>query len=762
LLHSYGRERAGVERAQLDVSRALMQAIDRELSSARAALEALATSPSLDAHDLRAFRTQAIEVLHARPGNVLVMCDASLRQVTNTGRPDGAALPPHGNPAGVERVFDAGRPMVSDLYIGPTVGRLLSSVDVPVVRGGQVRYVLSMQYFGERLGAILERQQAPPGATVTIYDGMGRIVWSSRARLAEVGQRASSPLVAGFALGPEGIVDEAGADGAARVTVFSRSSLSDWTVAIALQRSVLNASLWRSLEWIVLGGCALLVLGMALVAVVGTRIEAAVRGLVRPAIALGHGEQVVLPPLHLDEALDVGHALVQTAALLRERTLQRDEAEHAERTVRDAKRAIERSEAFLRGIFEATPDGIFLVGHDCRVTRANAQAERMFGYPPGALEGVALDALLVEAGASPMPVCERLRTVPAHSSLAGATHLRGLRRGGAAFPADAMANPLPERALLIVTVRDVSVGWEQEDALRRALDDKSTLLKELYHRVKNNLQLIISLFNLQARSMRDAGTQRALLEAANRVRAMSLVHERLYQSRTLGAIALDEYIGELCEQLASAASAHGRGIALALDVAPLDVGLDIAVPLGLLLNELVSNSLKHAFPERRRGTIRVTLGREAALEGAPDSQVHDALLRLTVSDDGIGLPPDADRTSTQTFGLRLVGALSDQLHAELSFENHGGACITLAFHAPCAGKRDTARPGDANVGAAMAPGCAPDSGLNSGPRPGPDPGPDTGPNPESAPEAGTAPPAQAASGHAPQSAPERAAASAPR
>jgi len=676
-LHSYGRERAGIERASQDVSRALMQAIDRELSSAQAALQALATSPSLDAHDLRAFHAQAIEVLHARPGNVLVATDPDLRQVINTGLPFGALLPRHGNANQIRKVFANARPLVSDLYVGPTVNRLLSSVDVPVVRDGQVRYVLSMQYFGERLGAILERQQTLPGAPVTIYDGQARIVWSSRARPAEVGQRASSALAAGFALGPEGTVDESGLDDGGQVTVFSRSSLSDWTVAIALQRSVLTASLWRALEWIVLGGCALLALGIGLVALVGTRIEAALRGLVRPAVALGQGEQVVVPPLPLDEALEVGHALVQAAALLRERTLQRDEAERAERVLRDAKRELEQSEAFLRGIFEETPDGILLVGPDGKVTRANVHAERMFGYAGGTLEGLALDALLLESGETPGSVHERMRTAPARSGMAGTTHLRGRCNDGTVFAADAMANPLPGRALLIVTVRNVSAGWEQEEALRHALEDKNTLLKELYHRVKNNLQLIISLFNLQARTLRDGRAQRALSEAASRVRAMSLVHERLYQSRSLGTICLDDYVGELCDQLASAGAAARRGIAIVLEVAPVDVGLDLAVPLGLLLNELVSNSLKHAFPEGRRGTIRVTL----ALQAGEGGDKAEETLRLTVHDDGIGLPPDVDRTTLPTLGLRLVSALSEQLHAKLVFENRDGACVTLIFHA---------------------------------------------------------------------------------
>jgi len=678
-LHAYGRERAGVERASQDVARALMQAIDRELGSARAALEALATSPSLDARDLAAFRAQASAVLYSRPGNVVVMSDASLQQVLNTGQPDGAALPRHGDPESVRRVFRGAGALVSDLYIGPAAGRLLTSVDVPVLRGGQVRYVLSMQYFGERLGQILERQRAPPGATVTMYDGRARIVWSSHARRVDVGQHASTALAAGMALGPEGTVDEVGPDGRARVTLFSRSSLSDWTVAIALQRTLLNAGLWRALASIVLIGCGLLVLGMALVVTIGARLEAAIRRLVGPAFALGRGEPLVLPPLPLDEVREVAHALVQAAALLQERTAQRDEAERAERLLREAKRTLEQSEAFLHGIFEATPDGILLVAPDCRVTRANAQAERLFGYPAGCLDGAMLDGLLVEPGAAQGRVCARMHASPPRSGMAGTGHLRGMRRDGSAFPADAMANPLPGQALLIVTVRDVRAGWEQAQALRQALEDKNTLLKELYHRVKNNLQLIISLFNLQARCLDNQDARRALADAADRVRAMALVHERLIQSRTLGAIGLPEYVGDVCRQLASAASSEQRGIDMVLDVAPLDVGLDIAVPLGLLLNELVSNSLKHAFLEGRRGTIRVTLEPEPA--SIPSAE--DAALRLTVRDDGIGLPPLADRTSAETFGLKLVGALSDGLHGQLLFENRGGACISLLFHAHC-------------------------------------------------------------------------------
>jgi len=678
--YSYQRERAGIERTTRDVSRALMQAIDRELASAQGAMQALATSPNLDNGDLHAFYGQAVEVLNFRPGNFLLLSDDHGRQVMNTHVPFGQPLPLHGNQAELHEVFSTGRPAVSDLYVGPTVRRLLTSVDVPVLRKGRVTHVLSMQYFGERLGAILERQNILPNATATIYDSNARIVWRSRGSKDDVGRRADKNLAARLARDREGIVDETGPDGAPYVTVFSRSAVSDWSVAIALRRSALSAALTHSLAWIATGSLVMFALGLVLVRAIGSRIERSIGGLVRPAIELGYGGPVTLPPLHLREAKDVGHALMQAAALLRERTTQRDDAERAERQLRDANREIERSEAFLRGIFEETPDGVLLVGHDCRVTRANAQAEQLFGYGHGELAGKPIDDLLVETGPAARPLCERVRAAPLRRGLDGASQLHGRRRDGGNFPADAMASPLRERALVILTVRDMTENWEQEEALRRTLEDKNTLLKELYHRVKNNLQLIISMFNLQVRTLPEGLARQTLQEAAGRVRTMALVHERLYQSRTLSSIALDEYVTELCDQLAVAASAAQRGIVMRVEAEPVEVGLDLAVPLGLLLNELVSNSLKHAFPEGRHGHIEVRVARE-----------QDGAMRLSVGDDGIGLPSDFDRTRINTLGLRLVSALSGQLRARFEIESRDGVLATLVFSlagaAPCSAQR---------------------------------------------------------------------------
>lgn len=673
--HSYEHERAGIEQRALDLSRALVLAIDRELAGAQGALQALATSPSLDGPDPAALYAQATDLLRGRPGTILLLSGQDGRRLVDTHLPFGAPLPPHGNPAQLRRVFATGLPLVSDLAADPAVPRRLTSVDVPVRRQGRVRYVLSMLYPGERLGAILERRNMLPAATATIYDGAGAIVWRSRGARGDVGRHAGAALAAALGRAPEGIVGEQGPDGTPGMTAFSRSTMSNWAVAITLPRSALSAALWRSLAWIALGALAMFALGLALVHAIGARIEASIVGLVNPAIALGYGGPVALPPLHLREAKDVGHALVQAAALLRERTSQRDAAERARQALSEASQEIERSEAFLRGIFEETPDGVLLVGRDCLITRANAQAEQLFGYAQGGLAGLAIDALLAETGKASRPMCAQVWAAPMRRDLDGETQLHGRRRDGVRFPVDVMASPLRGGALVILTVRDMSAKWEQEETLRRTLDDKDTLLKELHHRVKNNLQLIISLFNLQVRSLSGERARQAMLDAAARVRAIALLHERLYQSPTLSSIALDEYVTELCEQLAGAASAASRGIVLRVDAAPVQLGLDLAVPLGLLLNELVSNCLKHAFPDGRHGQILVR-----AVRG------HGAEMHLSVEDDGVGLAADFDRTSTDTLGLRLVYALGEQLHGQFSLQNRagdrGGVLATLVFSAP--------------------------------------------------------------------------------
>jgi len=212
------------------------------------------------------------------------------------------------------------------------------------------------------------------------------------------------------------------------------------------------------------------------------------------------------------------------------------------------------------------------------------------------------------------------------------------------------------------TGTDVTERNRQQQVVHAALQEKETLLQEVYHRVKNNLQVVQSLLSLRRRSLADGVERAAIDDSIQRVRAMALVHEKLYQSGNLAAVSLADYTGDLLRQLDEAAGARGRGIALRQKIDVIETGLDAAVPFGLLLCELVTNSLKHAFPDDGPGEICVTLSRHGP-NGA----------ELTVSDNGVGLPPGKNPFDNRSMGLKLASSLARQLGGELQVRPAAGA-----------------------------------------------------------------------------------------
>ena len=183
-----------------------------------------------------------------------------------------------------------------------------------------------------------------------------------------------------------------------------------------------------------------------------------------------------------------------------------------------------------------------------------------------------------------------------------------------------------------------------------SLTEKEVLLKEIHHRVRNNLQIVSSLLNLQSEHVRDVSTLAALRESQDRVRAMAQIHEKLYQSEGLSQIDVADYVRSMGASLFASYGVRGDVLALHLEVDEVKLGLDTAIPCGLIINELISNALKHAFPDGRRGEVRVEL--RAAGEG-------DLLLR--VSDDGVGFPDGFEPRRSKSLGLQLVQALAEQL-----------------------------------------------------------------------------------------------------
>ncbi len=240
-----------------------------------------------------------------------------------------------------------------------------------------------------------------------------------------------------------------------------------------------------------------------------------------------------------------------------------------------------------------------------------------------------------------------------------------------------------ERERLVGALQDLTRELEQRveqrtrdlvaayDEIHKSLREKEVLLKEIHHRVKNNLQVVSSLLSLQRERVADPVARKTLEESQARVRSMALVHEKLYRSRDLASVNFDEYVRDLVSTLEDSLAMRERGITITVDVGGVRLGIDQAIPCGLIVNELVTNALKHAFPEGRTGTIHVAL---RAVGDPALSQVE-----LVVSDDGVGLPTQVDVRATRSFGLDRVMTFAEQLGATVETTRDHGTQFAFRF-----------------------------------------------------------------------------------
>jgi PAS domain S-box-containing protein len=217
--------------------------------------------------------------------------------------------------------------------------------------------------------------------------------------------------------------------------------------------------------------------------------------------------------------------------------------------------------------------------------------------------------------------------------------------------------------------RDITERKQAEEVIQASLREKETLLREIHHRVKNNMQVISSLFNLQAEHITDEKARRMLKDGQLRIRSMALIHEKLYQSRNLSKIDFADYLRTLSEHLFQFFKDEADRSRLETDLEHIHLDINSAVPCGLIINELVSNALRHAFPEGRKGVIRIGMRREG-----------DGTVELRIADDGVGIPEGVDFRDTESLGLQIVNLLVGQLEGTIELDRKEGTAFTITFH----------------------------------------------------------------------------------
>ncbi len=240
---------------------------------------------------------------------------------------------------------------------------------------------------------------------------------------------------------------------------------------------------------------------------------------------------------------------------------------------------------------------------------------------------------------------------------------------------------------VICTAEDITERKRAEDQIRASLKEKEVLLQEIHHRVKNNLQVVASLLSMQERTTKDKDAAAILADSRNRINTMALIHSQLYESKNLSEVTMKGFVDTLLRQLFMSYQVQDTRVTEVVRVADCPFPISIAVPIGLILNELLSNASKHAFCGRKEGTIKIVL--DASDEGKWDEwggESGGGRISLIVSDDGVGLPRGFDIGATPTLGLRLVKILvTEQLHGNLEITDRsdsrdgGGTTFKIEF-----------------------------------------------------------------------------------
>lgn len=327
--------------------------------------------------------------------------------------------------------------------------------------------------------------------------------------------------------------------------------------------------------------------------------------------------------------------------------------------------ALEENKERYQTYAELSFDAIFEIDLDGQIIDCNGRACELFGYTRDELLAMNVRELTPE---------KYIDKLPHELSPAITTDDKVLQRiykkkDGSTFPSEINTKHYKRDNgdHILAYVRDISEHVEYEKAIEKSLKEKSTLLAEVHHRVKNNLAVISGLLEMQAFNAQINLVQQELKESQSRIQSIATVHELLYQSDSFSNIHLEPYIDELVSYISETFSHEDTDIRFKKDIAPVSLTVKQAVPCGLLLNELITNAYKHAFPAHSEGTISITLTQ------------NDDMISLTVADNGVGLPEDFDYEKPSSLGITLIHTLVRQINGTLTIEKEPATKFLISF-----------------------------------------------------------------------------------
>ena len=330
-----------------------------------------------------------------------------------------------------------------------------------------------------------------------------------------------------------------------------------------------------------------------------------------------------------------------------------------------------RLEERFRQVVESAPNAMVMIGPGGTIEMINAQTERVFGYDRSELLGKPIETLVPERFRPNHPTLRTsFFTNPLSRPMGAGRDLYGLRKDGSEFAVEIGLNPIEtdEGTMVLSAIVDISDRKQKEERIQAALREKDLLLGEIHHRVKNNLQVVNSLLDLQINRITDPAVLDMLRKSQNRIKSMSLIHQTLYESKDFVQVDFSNFLETMAPTLVTSYAVDTDRVNLTIDAAEVLLPIHSAIPCGLIVNELISNALKHAFPDNRRGEIRISL--------ANDAQGH---VTMTVSDDGIGMPEGMHLKQTGTLGLQLVTLLADQLGGTIEMHRANPTQFALRF-----------------------------------------------------------------------------------